>query len=519
MHQSTAIAEAILLAERNHLGARRQLAEAFERDQCGFASACAEQILASPERTGAQVALAFLIGKGQLDDILLNGRLTAEQGGQLLRLARRIDPSIEVSLLRSCDPDNDPDSLLRLMEILVRASHEKLILEILTRLGRHENPYIRSKAELLRGRIEQNYERIEARLADPDYRIAANAVESLWGQRGERAERIFRLALNHPQNRVQGNGAVGLYRAGKPEALPFLLAMAEHPDPAFRATAFKAMEFTGDVRFLPRLADWMGKAPAPERRRIFQAIRSIRETRQRVLAAGQLQICISRAARSPNGQHRIRFSVIDRRTSQILTDEDILGTSVVLVADGQPLLDYELESRHPRNPAAIQVLLPTARDNSLPALDALSRPSDCWEFHPFDGAPPDERVTAALDRLQSFAADRHLIICASRPEQLQLGPDVLTAAGSAQVTIHAVLPTEAPPAWLLRMEGVARETGGFAIREDSLSEALAVVLSGIVGSFELTFQRSGEAPLSEVQLQVYASQGFAETSAFFGQAA
>jgi HEAT repeat protein len=91
---------------------------------------------------------------------------------------------------------------------------------------------LRSRLALLWGRLATAARLAELYFEDPDPRVRANAVESLWGRDDDEAVARYRRALQDQYPRIVANACVGLYLAGRTEALRELKALASIPNRA-----------------------------------------------------------------------------------------------------------------------------------------------------------------------------------------------------------------------------------------------------------------------------------------------
>jgi HEAT repeat protein len=124
---------------------------------------------------------------------------------------------------------------------------------------------IRSKAALLIGRINRNPQWAKLTDVNQDPRVAANAVESIWGLDTPAATEMFREAVTSEFHRAAVNGAVGLYLARQFESVTCLWSFARHEQREFRAAAAWGMGRTGDPRFLKALEALARDAQDPVR--------------------------------------------------------------------------------------------------------------------------------------------------------------------------------------------------------------------------------------------------------------
>ena len=237
----------------------RKLRDMLDNSPEEFKGVVREFLLGAQDTPETRYVLALLSTRGLLlpflEEIARSDRNTA---AVLAQLVRRMDPSIERTIARmvmesvqaSDGTLPDPEFLLGLLEGLNGGMH---LFATLGDLRRSEDPRLRSKMALLLGRAARAQEWFHSLKDDPDPRVRANAVESLWSSDGPFASACFFSALQDPHQRVVGNALVGLYLQGDSEAVAGLAAMAGHANPLFRTAAAWSMGRTGDPRFVELL--------------------------------------------------------------------------------------------------------------------------------------------------------------------------------------------------------------------------------------------------------------------------
>ena len=98
----------------------------------------------------------------------------------------------------------------------MRGGDPSRMMASMLRLLRHPNPYLRSKAVKVVGRGSKSPKWVRQRLADPDPRIRANAIESLWSVDNAEARSLLHFAAAEDgHNRVVANALLGLYYLGE----------------------------------------------------------------------------------------------------------------------------------------------------------------------------------------------------------------------------------------------------------------------------------------------------------------
>ncbi len=349
--------------------AARAIRELHALDPSGFPAAAAEVLSSDPEGPGARFLLALLIGQPDYLRTLCDPQaFTLPVSAALIKQARTLDPMIEVKLAKllitlSFSTETEADFAARVLDVL-HQTDAVTALPALRQLINSSNARVRSKAALLIGRISRNPQ--WAKLADPfqDTRVAANAVESLWGLETPAACDVFRDAAVDVRNRVAGNGAVGLYLAGDPHSLAILFGFSHSDAASFRNTGAWAMGRTGDPRFLERLSAMTTDPDAGVRRTVARALAAIQSRMKRITDAGGLPVRIH-SALCHGGDHEWRVSV----------EEDAAGPSspprldfrnFVLRSNESPVEEFSVEDK--RNGGETLYILRFRTENPQPGL-------------------------------------------------------------------------------------------------------------------------------------------------------
>lgn len=513
----------------NAVAARKKLAELYRQNTARFYYLCLPALRGNVESPEGQFIVAFLLGNNLLERAILDRHLvTPEQAGAILRVAKRIDPGFESQLIRMLtDTSQNSYTLTRLLEIVALGSKSNRLIPFLSQMMRHPDPFIQSKAALLMGKLNHNVDWVRQRLEDAGPRVQANAVESLWGETSEDTLKLFRDASENPDHRVAGNALIGMYLAGDPDSLTKIVDMAGHPSALFQATAIWAMGFTGDSRFLPFLANAMGKCGKPLRSRIFDSIQKIRNRGEQIGSFGSLSVYVASALRFPDGRRKVRFSIFDRSRNEILGTERFRPTHLIVCEGDVPQLQYSVQPGHVPSPVAIHLTTPGIDANPMSLREAI-RPEDQWDhsFYRVPQSPEDwnlplhnnsaEGLANALNTLSSNLGSRHAIFVGDTGSPLHLAdvPKIVARAQEDEIVIHTVLPEDAQS--LLQMESLSRETGGYALRYSdpgTYARHIELMVTSLLGPFELTYAMtdSDEKRFPEVRLQVFSPRGCGDT--------
>ena len=224
--------------------------------------------------------------------------LAAPDAADLARRLRPMNPSLDQQLLRHAQSvggagDCSPALALRVLEIVSEASDGPRLHPLLTQLLRHHDPRVRSKCTLIAGRLLRRLDWLEQRLADPDPRIRANAVESFWGDDSPDVQELFLAATEDRHHRVAANGIVGLYRAGSLAAVRIAVQMSANADPMFRAAAAYAMGQSQDPRFVRTLERMVTGDPGAPRQNALRALVRIRRRISELRKSSNLTVILA----------------------------------------------------------------------------------------------------------------------------------------------------------------------------------------------------------------------------------
>jgi HEAT repeat protein len=186
------------------------------------------------------------------------------------------EPLLDIKLLRlvvaSSEWTETCDLVARRVLALVGAlPANRRILLPLQNLLRSPDASVRSKAVRLFGRASMDPAWVRKRLDEPDARLRANAVESLWGNDSVSAMAVLREAADDSNHRVAANALIGLHENGE-DITARLESMAGAADPLMRAAAAFAVGYIEDINFKTLLTTFLKDDNAQVRR---QALRSL----------------------------------------------------------------------------------------------------------------------------------------------------------------------------------------------------------------------------------------------------
>ena len=272
------------------------------------------------ESPGSRFVLATLSARPDFLRILCNPEFfAASRAASLVRQAKAFEPRIERKLARMIatlqdDCDSGAGSATHCLEVLGGLCEDAAALPALRELLRSPNARIRSKAALSIGHISRNPQWANWADGSQDPRVAANAVESIWGLDTASAKEVFRGAAEAKHSRQAINGVVGLYLAREVESIRLLFRFGRHERADFRASAAWGMGRTGDPRFMKTLEDL---AQDPEHPVRMVATRAMEVLRHRVEALRQvpaIPIHIPLAT-FQKGEHAVQIALDENTTT------------------------------------------------------------------------------------------------------------------------------------------------------------------------------------------------------------
>jgi len=227
----------------------------------------------------------------------------------------------------------------RLLEILSLTGRDQDVVECRGLLMSSRDERIRSKATLMIGRATRNPAWVAHRLLDPDTRVQANAIQSLWGMQGPEVRETMVSMLNSPHPRVVANCLVGLYRMNDAGSIPRLLAMAASPHERFRISARWAMGETGDPRFIPFLMKAFQTDDAKGRSMVIRSLTRLRRRVKSLEETRHLNLRVVDARLLPGGSRGVIFSILRGPNDPYC---ELAPLDIVVTEDSRLITDYEL---------------------------------------------------------------------------------------------------------------------------------------------------------------------------------
>jgi len=427
--------------------AAREMRDLLESDRAAFLEAAVKLIKGPGSEPSHQYLLTLLVTENLILERLANPvGLDFDESAQIARcIQAAIDPSLAIKLLRLTLPSQTGtaavtrlDRLLRVLEIVGAISDDSRTMPLLARLVGHPDMIVRSKVALLIGRINKNLCWVEARLNESDARVRANAVESIWGLDSPESRQVFASAIEDPDNRVAGNGALGLYRCGDLTAAEAMVQMLAHADPKFRSTAAWAMGESADPRFLGALTAGLSEPDTSVRQRIFSAIVKIRRRIQDIQFKSRLQVVITRSEITGNAR-TLSLAVLGSGNHPVTR---LNPPEVVIFEQNAVVHRINLQTRTKADHAAAGFALPRMLDLDEPFRRALAeglgnflrykRNLDSWAALHYRAAPVatgpvfEFRLDSALLRSGSGVANPTAcatVVAATARESIEFSTD------------------------------------------------------------------------------------------------
>lgn len=343
--------------DSNPVAARRAIQEQYVIDPEKFRRNVMAILAAEQDTKAVGYLLSFLIQNDRLAVRLGDPDLcTKEEAIRIARRASRVDPTFErqIAQLLMGGLRLEDAEVARLLSVLESIAPPSNLVPVLSAIMHHDNPKVRSKAALMMGRGKRNCAWVEEQLTEPDGRVRANAVESIWGLDGADVLEVFSTAVQDPVPRVAINGAIGLYRARQTRSVELLLTWAEDARFEFRRSACWGMGQTLDPRFLPMLAKRVRDSEPTVRSNALRAASTIR-SHLSVLKQDPLTVHLGRVQVLENGVRLVPASLRRPGASVIPI---LCPLSFAIDEDGVPVTRYEIARATPDATGSVGVVLP-----------------------------------------------------------------------------------------------------------------------------------------------------------------
>ena len=350
----------------------------FDRNRTSFFELVLPILRQESVSPGFNYLLTLLLSQGLLLRTLCNPEIfTFEEAARIARRLIQVDGQFDVRLLRALVQNNGNTSTkeleqivgtatgIRLLDILGEISDGTRVLSTMAQLLNHPSSHIRSKAALLVGRSSKNHKWVQDRMGEPDARVRANAVESLWGSDTAGCRAVFWSALGDDDNRVVGNAALGLYRLGDPSSVGVILKLLTHTEAGFRVTGAWVMGETGDPRFMPILARIISEPVAELRGNAFRAMAKLKKAMTKRSAAAPLIVYLGSRRLSDDKYMQFIAAIRCAPGQQI---PELNATNFAIWEDSALNRDYSVRQRGKNEPLAIALTMPRILDRRSAAL-------------------------------------------------------------------------------------------------------------------------------------------------------
>lgn len=241
--------------------ARLAVQELLKRNPHRFCAAVLRMLQSDATGPGLDHLAGVFIENNLMICALTDPDLLTED--QALGFARRLqgkDARLDTKLLNRVMAEEshgvrgDAEGIKRALAIIDEISDCTMLVHPLTKLLRHRDAHVRSKAGLLLVRAHRNADWLQQQMMTADPRTLANLIEGLLDAAPTEKEVhnlwTFTFHVNH---RVASTALLVLYRNGYQQAKERLLAMGNHPTEQFRTAAAWAMGQTRDLCFLETL--------------------------------------------------------------------------------------------------------------------------------------------------------------------------------------------------------------------------------------------------------------------------
>ncbi len=370
--------------EHNPTSVAKTMRDWIEADPATFCEQAVPILRHTKDGAGFRHLLWLISASKILARVLCDpGLLTEEEAAALAERLRKIDPSVEMNLVKEIFGVDgmggislaQPAYGLRFLSIFKVEVNSVHLFPVVGRLLRHPNATIRSKAATMLGRMSRHYDWLEQTRNETDDRVRANALEALW-EPGipERLHARLWEGVHDTSNRVVGNALLGLYRQGESGCIPIITAMTKHPEERFRATAAWAIGESGDDRFRNSLFPLLEESSALVRQNALQAVQKL-DVRAAFSGIERLQLLIfsketgilTPQAVAPSSRdavakhsagvpsHILHLATVSQHGSPI---SSLLATDFRIAQDSSVIENYTVRSEPPPETMSIAFALP-----------------------------------------------------------------------------------------------------------------------------------------------------------------
>jgi len=520
-----------------------------------------------------QVDLAALVEQ-IADPVRCSVEQAVPRAREALERGEPVDARLGELISEELSAGRNPLKLRHLLGIVGALDAGQHILKARSQLLAHTDPYVRSKATLILGRAGRNADWVMRRLLDPDARVQASAVESVWGIDTPEMRKVLETAVRSPHSRVVGNGLIGLYRLGNVGCIPRIFELAEHSGEAQRLSARWVMGETGDPRFLGYLNS-VFRTDAPRcRTMVIRSLARIRRNVALLEQAGKLNVeVLSFAAAAGSNERRLELGLPPPGHRAL---DPLAPTDFVIEEDGRPVTRYSVVCRGEPDVMVSGFVIPRilsradpyamAIESGLRACSEIRRKADLWSVDRYrcDDSPETEEgpnlaamrsedplimghlrrnrgFLAAPDIIEKFidgpghkdeasrdilvsagkvieilsrgAGERHLFLCL-HPDALPPEdglPELDERISAEKVVLHGVLP--AGPEDATELARICLASGGTFSRwpAESIADGLAGTFAGLLNRYDIAWWPP-DVPGHKARLQILSRSGCADFS-------
>lgn len=539
------LADIILAFSRNPGAMGKAMRDMAEVDPRAFLKQAIPVLQSGENGASEQYMLGLLVSQGLVIEAVCDpASFSLEVAISLAKRLTRLDPLLDVKLVKrtfgnlqggAVEVGMNPDDVsvaLRLLDILTETSDPIRTMGILKSLLQHSEPRLRSHAVLLAGRSNRNAAWVSPFLKDPDFRVRACAVQTLWGVDSPDVLPVFREAVSDADARTAGNAILGLYQYGQVEAISLLLRMSERSESGFKSSAAWVMGETGDPRFLSFAARMLKEPDEAVRRNAFRSVARLKTIDNQESAGPAWNLVVLGNEVAPDGSVTLRASVLPPDSSPVT---GLRGVQFSVWTGSRLLEEYSVEEQNPPEPLVVQFALPRSgsrgedlqgfwrsafedclenkrRQDAWAVLKYWVDMSAQWQSRLFDAdltSPADALVPASGDRppIPFFKEADPFLKAVSHHQRDIAARDIADAlaafarpSGQAKVQRHVVLvdgqqatgkPFESFQTAVARAKAASIAVHAISLRSDS---PLAQVCSQTGGVFQhaLNFDQTGD---------------------------
>lgn len=338
---------ALVAFASEHQQQGKRLRDLMESSPQSFLEVVRGILLEARDTPETRYLVALLSSRGMLVGVLRDvARLDRGAAGVVAHIAQRMDPGFERTLARSVLDDHareegDPEFLLGMVETLTGGF---ALLPLLGRLRHSPNARVRAKLAGMLGKAARVQEWFNELRTDPDARVRANAIESLWTSDCTYSTGCFESAIEDPNHRVAANALVGMHLQGDTRSIRRMVDLAHCADAGRRAAAVWAMGRSGDPRFLPLLRELRrsGNNSPMVIRHALQSITKIRQA-QAATVRRELRVRVMDASlvERPDGTRWEEVTMLarDAEAGRLV---EVRDTAWAPEIEGAPVWDYEV---------------------------------------------------------------------------------------------------------------------------------------------------------------------------------